>query len=93
MYSTFRVATSRQVPMHASLCMTMLTRTKYVFHGEATINLKTTFISDRYFQFDTTDATTTIDDIEVIPTRTAVVEASKRRSGTRGSFQSSQNKQ
>jgi hypothetical protein len=54
------------------LCTTMLTRSKYVFHGEATINLITTIISDRYFQFDTMDAiTTSMDDIEVIPTRTA----------------------
>jgi hypothetical protein len=45
-----------------------------IFHGEATINLITDFISNDYFQFATMDATTTIDDIEVIPTRTAVVE-------------------
>jgi hypothetical protein len=62
------------------LCMTMLTRSKYVFLGEATINLITTIISNRYFQFATMDATTTsIDAIEVIPSRTAVVvEAPKR---------------
>jgi hypothetical protein len=56
----------------------MLTRSKYVFHGETTINLITTIISNRYFQFATMDATTTIDDIEAIPTHTAVVEARKR---------------
>jgi hypothetical protein len=54
--------------------MTMLTRSKYIFHGEATIHLITNFISNGYFQFATMDVTTTIDYIEVIPTRTAVVE-------------------
>jgi hypothetical protein len=53
-------------------------RIQYLFPGEETINLTTTLISNRYFQFATMDATSIIDDIKVIPTRTAVVEAAKR---------------
>jgi hypothetical protein len=53
-------------------------RIQYLFPGEETINLTTTLISNRYFQFATIDATSIIDDIKVIPTRTAVVEAAKR---------------